>query len=114
MTATLPDSTPPRVRAAIAEVRARLEALYGDRLARVVLYGSYARGEAGPDSDVDLLVVLRGPYNAYREIRRTGLLRLEVELTYGVDLSLQPYSEKEVATRTDPFIQNVTRDGVAV
>ncbi len=26
---------------------------------RIILFGSYARGEAGPDSDVDLLVVLR-------------------------------------------------------
>lgn len=28
---------------------------------RVILFGSHARGEAGVDSDVDLLVVLRGP-----------------------------------------------------
>jgi predicted nucleotidyltransferase len=114
MSAALPAHTPAQVRAALAEAKGRLEALYGDRLARVVLYGSYARGDARPDSDVDLLVVLRGPYNAYREIRRTGLLRLEVELAHGVDLSLQPYSEGEVVTRTDPFIQNVTRDGVVV
>ena len=39
---------------------------------RVILFGSYARGDAGPDSDVDLLVVMRGPKpkrNAALEIR---------------------------------------------
>jgi predicted nucleotidyltransferase len=30
----------------------------GDRLVRVLLYGSWARGEARPDSDVDILVVV--------------------------------------------------------
>ncbi len=32
--------------------------LYGDRLNKVILYGSYARGEQHEDSDVDYLVVL--------------------------------------------------------
>ena len=41
-------------------LRQRLEAHYGDRLVRAVLFGSYARGEATEESDVDVLVVLGG------------------------------------------------------
>ena len=114
MPAALPESTPAHVRAAIADAKAGLEALYGDRLDRVVLYGSRARGDARPDSDVDLLVVLRGDYEPYAEIKRTGEIRLAVGLRHGVALSLQPYSEEEVKARTDSFIQNVVRDGVAI
>jgi predicted nucleotidyltransferase len=33
---------------------------FGDRLVSVVLFGSRARGEARPESDIDLLVVVRG------------------------------------------------------
>jgi predicted nucleotidyltransferase len=42
-------------------VRAALEERFGDRLRRLVLFGSSARGEATEDSDIDLMVVLEGP-----------------------------------------------------
>ena len=49
----------------LAEVLSRLsrelKALYGDRYGGLLLYGSYARGEAHEDSDVDLLLLLKGP-----------------------------------------------------
>lgn len=41
------------VREALVEAKQKLEDLYGDRLKRVIVYGSQARGEARPDSDVD-------------------------------------------------------------
>ncbi|MFM9024014.1 MAG: nucleotidyltransferase family protein, partial [Planctomycetaceae bacterium] len=36
------------------ELKERLTAAYGHRLYTVVLFGSEARGEAGPDSDIDV------------------------------------------------------------
>lgn len=36
----------------LARIKSRLQAVYGDRLRGVILYGSEARGEATPDSDV--------------------------------------------------------------
>jgi predicted nucleotidyltransferase len=42
-------------------VKARLQAIYGDRLGGGVLYGSEAQGEAAPDSDIDILILLTGP-----------------------------------------------------
>jgi predicted nucleotidyltransferase len=44
-----------------SEIRDRLETALGERLRRIVLYGSEARGDAQPDSDIDLLVVLADP-----------------------------------------------------
>jgi predicted nucleotidyltransferase len=38
----------------LAEIKFDLQKLYGDRLTDVVLYGSYARGEARSQSDVVL------------------------------------------------------------
>lgn len=110
----LPAYLPPPVHAALVEARVRLAELYGDRLVRVVLYGSHARGDARPDSDIDLLVVLDGDYEPYTELRRTGALRLEIEIRHGVDLSLQPYSATEVADLDNPFMASVADDAVLV
>jgi predicted nucleotidyltransferase len=43
---------------------------YGARLRGVVLYGSEARGEATPTSDIDVLVLLDGPVRFGEELRR--------------------------------------------
>ena len=90
------------------------EALYGDRLARVILYGSYARGDARPDSDVDVLVVLRGEYEPYAEIKRMGVPLYDVALRYDLALSAQPYRVEEVADGRRPFMRNVAADGVTL
>ena len=50
-------------------IRERLERAHGRRLAGVILYGSEARGDAAPDSDVDLLVLLKGPVDYWRDLR---------------------------------------------
>ncbi len=47
-----------RVQAATKDLKDRLTARFGARLARTTLFGSWARGEAGPDSDVDVLVLI--------------------------------------------------------
>ena len=43
----------------LAELKMRLSGLYGNRLVGVYLFGSYARGDWGVGSDLDILVVLR-------------------------------------------------------
>jgi len=43
------------------EIRLRLESVLADRLREIVVYGSEARGDARPDSDIDILVVLKDP-----------------------------------------------------
>ncbi len=67
------------------ELKERLSAAYGERLHAVVLFGSEARGDARPDSDIDVLVVLetltgdygeeleRGDSPLLREVRRSGV-----------------------------------------
>jgi uncharacterized protein len=51
---------PAALRSALAEYADRLRAVFGDRLVDVRLFGSFARGEAHEDSDVDVLVVVDG------------------------------------------------------
>jgi uncharacterized protein len=71
-----------RVRAHRAEILRLLEEA-GARDAR--LFGSVARGTAGPDSDLDLVVDLPVPYDGMRYLRL--LLALEDLLGCRVDLA---------------------------
>lgn len=63
----------------------------------VILFGSHARGEAGPDSDVDLLIVERAPFDAQRSRRReTARLYLALrKLAVSKDLLLYSRDEFE-------------------
>lgn len=89
-----------------------LQTHYGDRLADTILYGSHARGEAQPDSDVDLLVVLHGDVNVYHELKHLAELRLLLLEQYGVYVSLQPFSASEYHIRPSAFLRTVHREGM--
>ena len=62
-----------RLEQILREFRDGLEQIYGSRLIRAVLFGSQARDEAKPDSDIDVMLVLRGLVNPHEEIRRLSV-----------------------------------------
>ncbi len=67
---TLPVSN--ELRETLRWATGRLWEICGPRLKRLILFGSQARGEAGPESDANVLVVLEGPTGAYEESKRGG------------------------------------------
>lgn len=98
----------------VAELRAGLEELYGPRLERLVLFGSQARGDATPESDVDVLVVLHGDVRPVEEIRRTGGLVSDVSLRTGMDVAVAFISADRFRGEESPFVLNVRSEGIAV
>jgi uncharacterized protein len=105
---------PDRLNQILAELRTGYEALYGDRLARLVLFGSQARGDAALDSDIDVMVVLRGAVNASDEIRRTAPFFSAVSLRNDVLVTPVYVSEGRFRDENSPLLLNVRREGVPV
>lgn len=96
----------------IDELKKELAKLYGRRLRNIVLYGSWARGEATEDSDIDILVVLKGKVVPGREIDRMIDIITEINLKYNVLLSVYPVSEASYCAVNSPLLINVRREGV--
>jgi predicted nucleotidyltransferase len=91
--------------------RAALDEVYGDRIERVVLFGSRARGDAQADSDYDIALFLRDPGSFWHE---TGpLAEIETEILYatGAVVNALPFAAGTYRERTG-FMQELRRDGV--
>ena len=98
----------------IQELREALEALYGARLTRLVLYGSHARGDTNEDSDIDVMVVLDGNVSAWEEITRMNDIVTELCLKHATLISLFPIAESDYLTKQSPVLHNVHQEGVMV
>jgi predicted nucleotidyltransferase len=107
-------TSPAHLQPLLAGLRAALDALYGERLDRLVLYGSQARGDTHAESDVDVLVVLDGPVQPGREIRRVRRVRTSLGLKHERALSLLPVSASEYQDRPSMWLQNVHQEGVSL
>ncbi len=96
----------------LAEVRQQLEALYGDRLTSLLLYGSQARNEAREDSDIDLLVALHEPFDVLVEIDRTTPFIADLCLTWEVHISVNMVSDRKLQQGQMPFFLNLRREAI--
>ena len=98
----------------VQRVKGQLEALYGERLAGLYLYGSHARGEANADSDIDLLIALYGKVDTWEEGKRLVDVLFDLELEVEELISAHPVSADRLERADVPFLRNVRREGVAV
>lgn len=114
MKKTLKMAVNAEVRTMLEELRSGLTRLYGNRLKRVLLYGSWARDEATADSDVDVAVVIEGSVVPGREIDYMLDLVTELGEKYDTLISVYPVSERNYRSIQSPLLVNVRREGVEV
>lgn len=95
----------------LARFRDAVRAIYGDRVERVVLFGSRARGDHGPGSDYDIAVFMHQPWPTPEE--RDRLARIETELLRerGALISAIHLEAGSHVART-LFMHEVRKDGI--
>ncbi len=62
--------SPVKLQLILNQLRHYLKETYQNKLDQVILFGSQARGEADKDSDIDILIILKTPFNDYQETQR--------------------------------------------
>ena len=103
---------PRKVQLALRALREYLAGIYGERLRGLYLFGSYARGDFHPDSDVDVLIALEGMANPGQEIDRIGDGVADICLDYQVLIATFPVPESWLQERKSPLFEMVRREGI--
>jgi len=104
-----------RFEKALIDFKDRVVKELGDRVESIVVYGSVARGEAGKDSDIDVLIVGKA-----KEIRsKVSEIGYEVDYENNFETFITPiyYTTEELEHRTrvrSPFIYEVLKEGVSL
>ena len=91
--------------------RSALDAIYGKRLERVVLFGSRARGDAREDSDYDVAVFMRDLTDRWHEFDRLADLSTEILDETGGFIHAIPYRAGAYEDRTS-LMREIRYEGV--
>ena len=101
----------------IEQYIAEIKKIYGTHLRKVILYGSYARGDFKSDSDVDIMILL--------DLSDLDLKKYSKELSYMTydfnldnDIDIKPIAKSESHFKkwvvNYPFYENVNKEGVVL
>ena len=98
----------------VQQCKTNLKGYYGTRFKGLVVYGSVARNQATPASDIDLLVLLSQPFNYFEEIRRIIELLYPVQLESDQLISAKPVPLEDYERGRIQLYRNAKREGVLV
>lgn len=91
--------------------------VYGENLRRVLLYGSYARGDYDSESDIDIVAIVQGERGVLQEqLKQVWDVSSDLELEYGLILSptVIPYEEFLQYQDDLPYYRNIAQEGVDI
>jgi predicted nucleotidyltransferase len=97
------------------EYKAVLHELYGNELAELVLFGSYARGDQHEESDVDFAIVLNNPdTRTAGELVKTSPIASRLSLKYGLMISSLPVSLHKKQTSGQGVFRDIRKEGISI
>jgi predicted nucleotidyltransferase len=106
----------PRLGQIAIALRDNLLNIYGDRLAHLILFGSQARGDAQPDSDLDVLIVLRDQTTKIDRLQEQDRTQFITDLCLDYELVICPifWLENQLDWEHHPLLKNIRADGISL
>jgi len=101
-----------RIKSLINQIKTHLIKMYGERIKKVILYGSYVRGEATRDSDIDILILIDQSLNPFDVRESLSDLLFDIILEEGELISVIAVPEHLFENYNSPFMLNVKNEGV--
>ena len=95
----------------LTRFRATVKEIYGDRVERVVLFGSRARNDAKPDSDYDVAVFLKDAGSFTDESARLAAVSTDILFDTGAVISATPFPAGAYREHTG-FMHELRKDGL--
>ena len=100
---------------ALRDFKKKLIERYGDELCAIILFGSKARGDAGPDSDTDILLLFKKDAKEYED----SLVEIICETlnVHGIYFEVVSFSRKEYELSKSsqwPFILNLEKEAISL
>ncbi len=95
----------------IARFRNAVTEIYGDRIERVVLFGSRARGDAREDSDYDIAVFLRDLEDRAHDMDVLAYVSTDVLYDLGAVVHAMPY-RADAYSDSSPLMSEIRHDGI--
>ena len=93
----------------IKEFKKDISTILKDKLDRVILFGSYARGDYDEEGDIDILIIGDIPQ------REVSFLSAEILLKYGEVISAIVKTEEEFEKyKNFSFYKNVLKEGIVI
>lgn len=95
----------------------QIKSLLGNNLSKVIVYGSYARGDYRENSDVDVMILVKLPETGIKKIAPIVYdMAYDIELEKGIHISIVIKNEEQFEYWMDtlPFYGNVSREGVEI
>lgn len=101
----------------LEEFTNKVKLLLGDRIKKIILYGSYARGDYNKNSDIDIMILTDLNFEEIENYRdRISDIAYEIEEEYDFNISLSPIVKNidnyNKRINVVPFYMNIQRDGV--
>lgn len=100
---------------ALKEVVERVKEEHGHKVKKIIVFGSYARGEAKEESDIDLLIIISG--ERFEMQRNLSGIAVDILLETGIYISPKAVTVEEydfMKRINTGFYQSIAREGVAV
>ena len=97
--------------------REELEKVTDDRVKKVILYGSYARGDFRPDSDVDVMVLVDADVDNVSPLERK-ICDITYDFNNEHETDIMPVVQSkdhfDYWKNADMFYHNVEKEGVVI